>query len=184
MSTTCWTFSKSCRLTTWEQGVWPHCFGWSCEIRWKDLKHPELHPKATDELMPCDFQNDCSGLWCLWHILWIKALRNTNNVLNGNTKVGICKRFRTFRLLFSQELTEMGPCNERFFSVVCMKEMFDPSSDFRSRVSPCFRWMMLTSSSSSLTRWRWGLKAKKTSHLLESLKNQVVFVPTLCQRIG
>ena len=122
------------------RGVWPHCFGWSCEIRWKELTHPELHPKAIDELMPCDFQNDCSGLWCLWHILWIKALRNTNNVLNGNTKVGICKRFRTFRLLFSQELTEMGSCNERSFSVVCMNEMFDPSSDFRSMVSPSGEW--------------------------------------------
>lgn len=119
------------------RGVWPHCFGWSCEIRWKDLKHPELHPKATDELMPCDFQNDCSGLWCLWHILWINALRNTNNVLNGNTKVGINKR-RTFFLLFRQEFTEMGSCNERSFSVICMKEMFDPSSDFRSMVS-CFQ---------------------------------------------
>ena len=147
------------------------------KIRWKDLKHPELHPKATDELMPCDFQNDCSGLWCLWHILWIKALRNTNNVLNGNTKVGINKRFRTLACSLDKNSQKwFHAMSALSVSFVWMRCLIHPVIRVHGFT---IRWMMLTSSSSSLTRWRWW-DSEKTGNHFDGMfvQNQVYCLPT------
>lgn len=82
----------------------------------------------------CDACGTSCGSW---------SLRNTNNVLNGNTKVGINKHFRTFKNLacyvdknWQTWVHAMNALSVSFG----MNEMFDPSSDFRSVVSPSGEW--------------------------------------------